>query len=370
MKKVKEKKSEAQKKKLESKRLELFVFVLFTVIVVLLLWPFFTTTIEGGYVGAYYSRFFGGTLVDKSCREGIHLVFPWDKIIPYDARTQSKDYQITALTKGGLSVNVDMSVLWAIKPEKIGTLHKEMGPEYATKIIDPAIVSSVRSVIGSYEQSLLYAGNPIQLQEDVLKLLNETLSDSPFTLHVILVRQVKLPSDMAQAISDKFIAEQNVLTERYRVLESVERFKRDYVDAEATSLSQSIINEGMSEAYLRYLGIQATKDLAASPNAKLVIVGDKDGLPLMLNPDTLTQSETLPDGTDINEYSQKKLEQSEPPIHATYTRILEMLDKIDTVSEDLINHFPEADEDIGNSLIPQENKVPGAVIPSPGREED
>ncbi len=369
MEKNKEKKCGTLKKKLEAKRLELLVYFLFMGVVILLLWPFFTTTIEGGFVGAYYSRFLGGTLEDKSYGEGIHFVFPWDKIITYDSRTQSKDYAVTALTKGGLNVNVDMSVIWSIKREKVGTLHKDMGPDYAMKIIDPAVVSAVRSIIGGYEQSTLYAGNPIQLQEDVLALLNETLSDAPFTLHVILVRQVKLPEDMAQAISDKFVAEQKVLTERYRVLESVERYKRSYVDSEATRLSQSIINDGMSEAYLRYMGIQATKELAASSNAKIVIIGDKDGLPLLLNADNLTQSETLPEGIGSDEYIAEEGARTDTFVY-TYDQIQEMLDKIDQVSNELVDRFPEADENIGDSLLPQENKVPKASIPETGGEEE
>jgi hypothetical protein len=50
------------------------------------------------------------------------------------------------------------------------------------------------------------------------------------------------------------------------------------------------MNEGLTENYLRHEGIDATRRLAESPNAKLVIIGDKDGLPLVLNPDTLAGS--------------------------------------------------------------------------------
>jgi regulator of protease activity HflC (stomatin/prohibitin superfamily) len=46
---------------------------------------------------------------------------------------------------------------------------------------------------------------------------------------------------------------------------------------------QSIVLQGLSEQLLRWRGIEATKALAASQNAKLVVVGGKDGLRLILN---------------------------------------------------------------------------------------
>lgn len=338
------------------KRLELVVFIICAALLIVVLWPFVTVTIEGGYVGAYYSRFFGGTLTDKWYGEGVHFVFPWDAMIPYDARTQSKDYDITALTKGGLEINVNMSVLWYIKKEQVGSLHSGMGPDYADNVLDPAVMSVVRSTIGSYEQSELYDGSPLELQESVLTLLNETLVDAPFHIDSILVREVKLPDAMAEAISEKFVSEQNVLAERYRVLEAVERYKRSYVDAESVRIAQSIVNDGMSEAFLRYLGIQATLELAESNNAKLVIIGDKDGLPLILNADTLTESETLPDGISADEYIQEEGARINNFVD-TYSDILERLNSMDKILDEVSGRFPQADLNI-NDTIPQDSKVP------------
>jgi prohibitin 1 len=40
----------------------------------------------------------------------------------------------------------------------------------------------------------------------------------------------------------------------------------------------------MSDSYLRWRGIEATLELARSPNAKVVVVGSgRNGLPLILN---------------------------------------------------------------------------------------
>ncbi len=344
--------------RISSKKLDLFVLFLITALVMVILWPFVTTTIQAGFVGVYYSRLFGGTVMNKTWGEGLQFHAPWDDIIPYDARAQSNDYSVTALTKGGLNVKVDMSVIWYIKKDQAAELHKIMGPEYKTVVIDPSVVSVVRSIIGNAELSQLYDGSPLKLQQDVLKLLSETLNDAPFSIHSILIREVNLPDKVAGAISQKFTSEQNVLAERYNVLQAIERYKRNYVDAESIRFSQSIINEGMSEAYLRYQGIVATKELAESANAKIVIIGDKDGLPLILNTDTIAKSDTLPDGINKDEYHNKENPRRESFL-SLYDQIEETLEQLDSITNDVLSDFPSSEESIhSSSTLPQISNVP------------
>lgn len=345
--------------RLSTKKLEFFVFFLCTAITITVFWPFCTTTVEAGHTGVYFSKFFGGTVTHKTLAEGLRLKLPWDTVIQYDSRLQSKDYEIVTLSKGGLNIKVNISVLWYIEKGQAGALHVTAGPDYLTRVIDPAVVSAVRSVIGSLEQSRLYDGNPLQLQDEVMKLLHETLIDAPFTIHSILIREVSLPGEMTDAISGKFVAEQNVLAERYRVLESIESYKKSYVDAEAVRIGQSIINNGMSEAYLRYLGIQATLALAESDNAKLVIIGDKDGLPLILNPDTMETSTVLPEGLSPEDYIPEGEEGARMhEMMDTYERMQEILKQMDSVLGDMVEQFPEADPNIGDSNLPQDSQVP------------
>ncbi len=355
----------------DERKLGLLAYLLVLALLVVMLWPFVTMTVEAGYVGVYYSRLFGGTQVDWPRYEGLHFLLPWDKIICYNARAQSMDFEILTLTKGGLDVTINMSVIWCVKKHRVGELHATMGPNYAETIIKPSVTSVVRSIVGSYAQDLLYDGNPLQMQEDVMKLLSETLQDAPFGFDAILIREVVLPDQMSESINHKFVAEQNVLAERYKVLESVERYKRSYVDAEAVRFAQSIVNEGMSEAYLRYLGIEATKQLAQSANAKLVIIGDKDGLPLIMNADSLSTSETLPEGIPYEE----KLEVASDRIEEfgkKYDEIADAMPLIDSARDYLMAQFPEANSATIDTTLPQANTVPktGAAQPAQDSQTD
>ncbi|MDR1706176.1 MAG: hypothetical protein LBS19_16040 [Clostridiales bacterium] len=130
------------------------------------------------------------------------------------------------------------------------------------------------------------------------------------------------------------------------------------MDAEALWIEQSVVSEGMSEAYLRFLGIQATRDLAESDNAKLVIIGDKDGLPLLLNPDSLTESETLPSGITADEYIRLGEEGARlEDFTATYDAMMERIGMMNEVLGEMESRFPKADESIGELGIQQESNV-------------
>jgi len=57
----------------------------------------------------------------------------------------------------------------------------------------------------------------------------------------------------------------------------------------ARHLDPHHVSQGISDAYLRWRGIEATLQLAQSPNSKAVIVGDGgNGLPIILNTDAAT----------------------------------------------------------------------------------
>ena len=61
--------------------------------------------------------------------------------------------------------------------------------------------------------------------------------------------------------------------------------ERKRIEAQGIADFQKIVSEGINRELLQWKGIEATEKLANSSNAKVVIVGGKDGLPLILNTD-------------------------------------------------------------------------------------
>lgn len=59
--------------------------------------------------------------------------------------------------------------------------------------------------------------------------------------------------------------------------------ERKRIEAQGISDFQKIVSSGISDQLLAWKGIEATQQLAHSPNAKIVIIGNpKNGMPLII----------------------------------------------------------------------------------------
>jgi regulator of protease activity HflC (stomatin/prohibitin superfamily) len=58
--------------------------------------------------------------------------------------------------------------------------------------------------------------------------------------------------------------------------------ERQRIDASGKAKANEILNASLTDKILREKGISATLELAKSPNSKVVIIGNSDGMPLIL----------------------------------------------------------------------------------------
>ena len=70
---------------------------------------------------------------------------------------------------------------------------------------------------------------------------------------------------------------------RFVLAKEEQEAQRKQIEAQGIQNFQRIVSQGISEQLLRWKGIEATSHLAESPNSKVVIIGGKDGLPLIFN---------------------------------------------------------------------------------------
>lgn len=101
----------------------------------------------------------------------------------------------------------------------------------------------------------------------------------------VLIRRVQLPEQVEHAIMNKLVVEQQTEEYEFRLRREEREKERKRIEAEGIRMFQDIVNEGISDRYLKWKGIDATLELAKSANAKVVIVGSSaDGLPIILGP--------------------------------------------------------------------------------------
>ena len=243
-----------------------------------------TVTIDSGEAGVLYRTFGGGVVTDKPpLSEGFHFVAPWNKVYVYEVRQQSIDEEMRVLSSNGLEISLDASVWFQPEYEALGKLHQEKGEAYIQRLLQPAIRSATRAVVGRYNPEQLYASKREAIQKEIFDETNLLLEEQYVQVNEVLVRDVSLPPTIKEAIERKLRQEQESLEYEYRLTKAEQEAERQRIDAEGKARANRILSESLTDKILKEKGIQATLELAKSPNAKVVVVGSgDDGMPLIL----------------------------------------------------------------------------------------
>jgi len=316
----------------------LTIMLLAVMLVATFLFPFIVITVPSGQVGVLWKRFNSydlycwcfvgrGTIVDpRELRdEGLHVIWPWDKLFLYNLRLQSRTQTYNAISKDGVSVNAQINMRYQLLHNYVGVLHKFIGPNYLYSVVDPEIGSRAREVISQYTAQEVYTSRE-QIQEKIRQEAQKSLAghlnslvqpeamEQPDPKHYndflqnsiqiidTLVLSIELPPAIVAAINRQTQQFYEIQEFKYRVEREAQESTRKQVEANGIAAFQRIVGQGISESYLRWRGIEATLALAQSPNSKVVVIGSgKDGLPIILgNMDSPPATQPKPeDGASV-----------------------------------------------------------------------
>ncbi len=252
-------------------------------VVILLIFLFNSTvTIESGNAGVMYRPFSGGVDVKNTYGEGFHLIAPWNKMIKYEVRQQEGYEKMTVLSSNGLDIILEASIWFQPRFEQLGELHQKRGEQYVERVIKPAIRSATRSVVGRYTPEQIYSSKRDAIQEEIYSETKKILDNQFVQLNEVLIRDVTLPPTIKGAIERKLKQEQEALEYEFRIEKAKQEAERQRIDAEGKARANRILSASLTDKILKEKGIEATKELAKSDNSKVVVVGGKDGLPLIL----------------------------------------------------------------------------------------
>jgi regulator of protease activity HflC (stomatin/prohibitin superfamily) len=239
------------------------------------------TVIPAGHIGVVD---FFGTVSPVTLKAGINFVNPLARIFKFSVKTQEIKETMDVPSKEGLTVQLEISTLFHLDPDKAAEVYKSIGPNYIEIILEPQFRSVVRGVTAGYEAKALYTSEREMLAEIIQKDLQKLVGPRGVTVEASPLRRVGLPSGLTQAIEEKLRAEQESQRMQFVLLKEKQEAERKRIEAQGIADFQTIVTKGISEPLLRWKGIEATEKLAASQNAKVVIIGaGKDGLPLILD---------------------------------------------------------------------------------------
>ncbi len=249
--------------------------------------------IEPGKVGV---QALFGKVQDNYLESGLHMINPMVDVTTFSIQTENYtmsarsgegqvegDDAIRVLSSDGLEVTIDLSVLYKVNPAKAPFILQNIGANYVDKIVRPVTRTAVRDNAVSYAAVDLYSTKRQEFQFKMNKTISDNFAKNGLEVQQILIRNITLPATVRASIESKIQAEQESQKMQFVLAKARQEADVKRVEAQGIADYQKILATGLSDKQLQYESIRAQKDIALSPNTKIIIMGGKGGNPIMLS---------------------------------------------------------------------------------------
>lgn len=240
-------------------------------------------TVEADERAVIFYKFGEGLAKDDVLMPGFHMKAPWNDVYIYQVRETSVEENMDVLDKNGLSIHVDITVRFYPVHDRIGYIHENFNRQYVDVLVIPEVRSAVRQVMGRYTAEEIYSTKRAEVETSIKSEAEKVLEQNNVRMIAMLIRSIELPDGIRMAIENKLQQEQEALAYQFRLDRERSEAERKRIQAEGEARANNIINNSLSDRLLKMRGIEATLQLAQSPNSKVVVIGSgDDGLPLIL----------------------------------------------------------------------------------------
>jgi prohibitin 1 len=238
------------------------------------------TRVRTGHVGVL-TLF--GRVTAETLGEGLHLINPLKTNNEMSIQTQTIKESASVPSSEGLIMSMDTSLIYHLSPDRAAEVFQKTGADYETRFVEPILRSAIRESTASHSANALYTGERELVAKQIFDQLTSQLNQRGITVESVLLRDIQLPASLKASIEAKQQAEQEALAMNFRLQKETQEAQRKRIEAAGIRDFQQIVAQGISPQLLEWKGIEATENLAKSPNSKVVVIGNsKNGLPLIL----------------------------------------------------------------------------------------
>lgn len=250
-------------------------------VVVLLLIIIFAsiTTVPTGYVGVK-TRF--GQVQDDTIQEGLNFKAPFiEGIVKIYCRTQKIEYGMEASSKDLQKINaIKIAVNYGVDKQKANVLYREIGKDFNSIIVEPAIYETMKSAIANYTAEEL-----VTKRQEVSNLAQETLTnkltDKGINITSLSMTDLSFSAEFDQAIEKKQVVEQQTQQAKYELEKAkVENEKKiENARAEAEVMKQQ--NQEITDKTLELKRLEVQKALIDKWNGQLPSTTLGENIPML-----------------------------------------------------------------------------------------
>jgi regulator of protease activity HflC (stomatin/prohibitin superfamily) len=224
-----------------------------------------------------------GRVTNETLGEGIHLINPLKTNNEMSIQTQTLKESASVPSSEGLMMSLDTSLIYHLTPDRAAEVFQKIGADYENVVVEPTLRSAIREATASHSANALYTGEREMVGKQIFEQVNDQLTKRGLTVENVLLRDIQLPATLKASIEAKQQAEQEALAMNFRLQKETQEAQRKRIEAAGVRDFQQIVAQGITPSLLEWKGIEATENLAKSPNSKVVVIGNnKNGLPLIL----------------------------------------------------------------------------------------
>ncbi len=188
-----------------------------------------------------------GKVVGEPLTEGLYFYNPFTASIKEISVQEEKiEGKTSCFTKDNQNVLINFALTFYPDPSKIGEIYKQFGWTWQEKIIQPAVLGSIKDATGKYIADDL-VGKREEAKNAIFKELEEALK----TRNVIATRLdlTNLDFDDAyeHAVEEKVVAVQHALQAKNKTVQIKEEAAQKIMSAQAEAESMKIRSQALSQ---------------------------------------------------------------------------------------------------------------------------
>jgi len=236
-------------------------------------------------VGNIGVEYFQGKVSNRTLPAGIYAINPFSDIVQFSTRLRDIKEEISATSKEGLALEIDISIQYRIDPAKAGNVYQNIGTD-EREIVISRFRAIAREIVAGYPAEAVYSTKREEISLQLREKLRLYITPLGFVVDEALLRNVKIPETLQEAIQQRLKAEQENLQMQFILAKEKQEAERKRIEAKGKADAQKILAEGLTPAILQLRTIEATEKLSLAPNSKLVILGNGQNTSLILPSDS------------------------------------------------------------------------------------
>jgi regulator of protease activity HflC (stomatin/prohibitin superfamily) len=234
-----------------NKRTKLILLGIVAVLVIIVGASSFTV-VESGHTGVLITM---GAVSDNMLAEGVHVVAPFfQNVIQIDNRTHKVEISGSAASKDLQTVTCDVAVNFRVLNASSASLYKNVGIDYESIIIAPAVQESIKAITAQYTAEQLITKRA-EVGDQIKASLQAKITPYGLNIEIFNIVNFNFSEEFNSAVEAKQTAEQQALKAQQDLarieIEAQQKIAQAQAEAESIKMIQETL--AMAPEYIEYI---------------------------------------------------------------------------------------------------------------------